>query len=196
MAQKRDSSENARDRDSDRPAEPVHSTAIPAEALGAEAIEVSEQAAELFRQLTMERDDAVAGRKRALADFANYQRRALENEDRAARNASSRFARALVPVLDNFDLALNQRAEQMSVQTLLKGVHAMRDDFRRILESQGVTRIEPVVGEAFDPNRHEAMMRQPATEEVPPDAILSVLQPGYTLGDMVLRPAKVIIAGA
>lgn len=196
MANKSDPTQNPNDRNTRQPAEPKAEPTVPLEAIGAEAIEVSEQAAELFRQLTMERDDAVAGRKRALADFANYQRRALENEDRAARNASSRFARALVPVLDNFDLALNQRAEQMSVQALLKGVHAMRDDFRRILESQGVTRIEPVVGEVFDPNRHEAMMRQPATAEVPPDAILSVLQPGYTLGDMVLRPAKVIIAGA
>ena len=54
-------------------------------------------------------------------------------------------------------------------------------------------RIEPVVGDEFDPNRHEAVMRQPA-EGIAPNHIVSVLQPGYAMGDQVLRPAKVAVA--
>ena len=65
----------------------------------------------------------------------------------------------------------------------------------KALQGQGVARIEPLFGDEFDPNRHEAIMRQPS-DEAAPNTIVSVLSPGYTLGDLVLRPAKVAVAAA
>src|SRR5262245_10391200 len=71
-----------------------------------ETIEVSEAAADLVKQLTAERDEALEGRLRALADFRNYQRRAGENEQRALQSGSARVVKAMMPVLDHFDMTV------------------------------------------------------------------------------------------
>ncbi len=156
-------------------------------------IEVSDEAAEYVRQLQAQRDEAVDGRLRALADFKNYQRRALENEQRAHRAGEIRMVRAILPVLDNFDLTLTQKPDQMTVQQLLGAVRIVRDELNKALQAQGVQRIEPAAGEAFDPHRHEAVLRQPA-ENLPPDSVVATLQTGYAVGDQVLRPAKVSVS--
>jgi molecular chaperone GrpE len=156
-------------------------------------IEVSDEAADLIRRLQDERDAATAARQRALADFVNYQRRASENEQRAAREAAARVLRSLIPVLDHFDLALEQPREAMTVDQLLGGVRIVRDELMKAMEHHGVERIEPAPGDEFEPMHHEAMLRRPAPD-IPPDSIIAVLQPGYRLGPVVLRPAKVVIA--
>jgi molecular chaperone GrpE len=148
---------------------------------------------DLVRQLQGELDEAVEARKRALADFKNYQRRATENEQRAGSMATARAVRALLPVLDHFDLALNQKPEQMTVDNLLQALRIVRDEFNRALAAQGVERIEPKPGEAFDPHIHEAVMRQPAAD-AQPNTIVSTMQAGYAFGEMVLRPAKVAVS--
>jgi molecular chaperone GrpE len=156
-------------------------------------IELSEEAAELMRAIEAERDDAVAARQRALADFANYQRRAAENERRALQSGAARLAQSIVPVLDHFDLALEQDTKQTTAEQLIGGVKIVRDELVKALQAHGVERIDPKPNDEFDPNKHEAMMRQDAPD-VAPDHIVRVLQPGYAMGDHVLRPAKVAIA--
>src|SRR3954467_3389750 len=69
-------------------------------------IEMSDEAADLVKQLQAELDEAVEARKRALADFRNYQRRSLENEQRAGQSGAMRIVKAVLPALDHFDLAL------------------------------------------------------------------------------------------
>src|SRR5215470_10381935 len=100
-------------------------------------IEVSAEAAELVKQLQTELDEAVEARKRALADFRNYQRRAAESEQRALQTGSTRVVRSILPVLDHFDLALMQKADQMTVEQLLNAVKIVRDEFNKALASQG-----------------------------------------------------------
>jgi molecular chaperone GrpE len=156
-------------------------------------IELSEEAAEIVKQLQAELDEAVEARKRALADFRNYQRRALESEQRALDAGTARVIRALMPVMDNFDLTLAQNPERMNVQQLINAVHMVRSELNKAMQTQGVQRIEPTRGEPFDPHRHEAVMRQPA-DDVEPNSVVAVMQPGYALGDLVLRPAKVSVA--
>ena len=73
-----------------------------------EPLEMSEEIAELFENLQRERDDAVEARTRALADYANFQRRARENETREREMGIAQVTRSLMPVLDQFDLALGQ----------------------------------------------------------------------------------------
>jgi molecular chaperone GrpE len=150
---------------------------------------------DLVRQLQGELDEAIEARKRALADFKNYQRRALENEQRAGAMAAARVVKAIMPVLDHFDLALGQKPEQMTAENLLQAVRIVRDEFNRALASQGVERIEPKPGEPFDPHRHEAVMQQPA-KGAAPNTIVATLQAGHALGEMVLRPAKVSVAAS
>lgn len=156
-------------------------------------IQMSDEAAEIVKHLQAELDEAVEARKRALADFRNYQRRALESEQRALDAGVARVIRALMPVMDNFDLTLAQNPEQMNVQQMLNAVRMVRTELNKAMQTQGVQRIEPARGEAFDPHRHEAVMRQPA-DDVEPNSVAAVMQPGYALGDLVLRPAKVAVA--
>ena len=160
---------------------------------GSEPIEVSEAAADLVKQLQGELDEAIEARKRALADFKNYQRRAMESEQHALKSGVMRLAKAIIPALDHFDLALTQDARKMTVEQLLDAVKIVRDEFTKALASQGVERIAPELGEPFDPHRHEAVMRQ-AADGVQPNHVVMTLQPGYVLGDYVLRPAKVSVA--
>jgi molecular chaperone GrpE len=158
-------------------------------------IEMSEEGAEFVKHLQAELEEAIEARKRALADFPNYQRRALDNEQQAAQSASARVVKAFLPVLDHFDLALTQNTKTMTLEQLLAAVKILREEFHKSLLSQGVERIEPARGEAFDPHRHEAVMRQPA-DDLAPDSIVSTMQSGYAMGDVVLRPAKVAVAPA
>lgn len=179
--------DDARDRAQDAPEQGRSSAS--------DMVEVSEEAAEVIRHLESERDDAIAARQRALADFQNYQRRAIENERRAQREGAVNIVRGLLPVLDHFDLAIDQSPDQLTVEQLLGGVKIVRDELRKALEASGVERIDPQRGDAFDPNTHEAMMRE-SVDDVEPGCVSTVLQPGYRMGEQVLRPAKVGIAQA
>jgi molecular chaperone GrpE len=171
----------------------VNASDAPDAATDMQEIEMSDEAAEIVKQLQAELDEAVEARKRALADFRNYQRRALESEQKALDAGMARVIRALMPVMDNFDLTLAQRPEQVSVEQLMNAVRMVRAELNKAMQSQGVQRIAPARGEPFDPHRHEAVMRQPA-DDVEPNAVVAVMQPGYALGELVLRPAKVSVA--
>ncbi len=160
---------------------------------GEQVVEIPQDAAEVIEQLKAELAGAVEARKRALADFANYQRRAAENEGRALRSGAAGVVRSLLGALDHFDLALEQDTAQITVEQLVGGVKIVHDELVKALARHGVERIRPAGGDEFDPNRHEAMLHQPA-DDIEPNHIVSVLQPGYTIGDLVLRPAKVVVA--
>ena len=158
-------------------------------------LEVPADLVPYIEQMQARLDEAIAARQRAQADFSNYQRRAMENEQQAIVSGMVKVIQTLIPMLDHFDLALNQDLEAMNVEKLLNGVQLVRDGFTQALQSLGVEIIEPAVGEEFDPNRHEAMLRQHA-EGIEPNHIVMVMQPGYLMGEMVLRPAKVAVATA
>ncbi len=158
-----------------------------------EDIETRGEAATLLAELKGELEKAVEARQRALADFANYQRRASQNEQQAVRSGEAGVVRSMLAVLDHFDLALDQDKSQVTVEQLLDGVHIVRDELFKSLESFGVERIAPDAGDEFDPNRHQAVLQQ-AAEGVAPNHVVAVLQPGYTMGETVLRPAKVSVA--
>jgi molecular chaperone GrpE len=177
----------------DKATEPVEVDVTPDES--EPAVEIPEDAADVIEQLQSELAEAQEGRKRALADFANYQRRAAENERRAGECGAANVVRSLLGALDNFDLALDQDMDQITVEQLTGGVKIVRDELAKALATHGVQRIQPEPGDEFDPNHHEAMLRQPS-DDVEPNHIVSVLQPGYTMGSIVLRPAKVAVAAA
>jgi len=148
---------------------------------------------DLIATLERERDEAVAGRQRALADFANYQRRATENEQRAKLEGMSRVLRSLIPVMDHFDLALEQEPASMTVDQVFAGVAMVRRELDKVFEECGGSRIEVEPGDAFNPGSHEAMLRQPH-DDVEPGHVTQQLKVGYALGDLVLRPAQVAVA--
>ena len=184
--------------ESDRPlsAVPVPESILPeSEEITEIELEVPADIVPYIEQMQARLDEAIAARQRTQADFSNYQRRAMENEQQAVVSGMVKVIQTLIPMLDHFDLALNQDLEAMNVEKLLNGVQLVRDGFTQALQSLGVEVIEPAVGEEFDPNRHEAMLRQHA-EGIEPNHIVMVMQPGYLMGEMVLRPAKVAVAPA
>lgn len=133
--------------------------------------------------------------RHALADFANFKRRSMENEREAQRQGTIKVVSALLGVLDIFDLALKQDTKTASAESILQGVSMIRQQLTHALAGVGVSTIEPKPGDEFDPHRHEAVAHLPA-EGVAPGATSQTFQPGYALGDRVLRPAKVAVAKA
>ncbi|MBL1219034.1 MAG: nucleotide exchange factor GrpE [Planctomycetes bacterium] len=145
--------------------------------------------------LTQQRDDALGRYQRALADFQNYQRRSLANERAAAVQARAGVLKSLLPVIDNLDLALSQQIEDSGgAKALHAGVQLVRDELLKVCAGHGVERVEPALGDEFDPERHEAMLTMPAPENVQPGHVANLLQPGYAVGTVILRPAKVALA--
>ncbi len=172
-----------RNKASDKPDEGTGGDAAP----GIEALQ-----AELDKVMA-ERDEAKSAYLRALADFQNYQRRSLENEREAKRQGVTSLALSVVPVMDHFDLALAHNPENMTAAQVVEGVKVIREELLRILGQNGVTVVNPAPNDELDPNRHHAVLHQPA-EGVEPGRISRTLQVGYMLGDRLIRPANVAIA--
>lgn len=159
-------------------------------------LEYSPEAEEIvgaLRDTIEQRDTNHAKLIRSIADLQNYQRRAGNNEREAADMARRGVVSSLIPLIDQFEMALMQDPEKVSGETVFKGVGMIRDEFLRVLSGYGVVPIAPVIGDEFNPGDHEALMQQPA-EGVGPGRVSFVISTGYKLGDRVVRPAKVGVA--
>jgi molecular chaperone GrpE len=148
---------------------------------------------DLLVRITKERDEAVTQWKRSLADFQNYQRRALQNEQEAKRQGVTGVLNSVLPVLDHLDQAASQPAPDDACRKIVEGVKVIQQELLRVLEGHGVTFINPQPNDAFDPNRHSAIMQQEAAG-VEPGNVSKTFQAGYALGDRVIRSAKVAVA--
>lgn len=136
---------------------------------------------------------AQAERQRALADYANFQRRSIQNE-RDAKEAGLRgVLHSVIPVIDHFDMALGQNPEQATTQSVLAGVGMIKDELLRALAVHGVSIIRPSKGDAFDPVRHKAIAQQPSPG-VAPGAVAILTRPGFAIGERIVRPAEVVVA--
>ena len=132
-------------------------------------------------------------RLRALAELRNNQRRASENEIRVSRAAVAGALRSILTTLDQLDLALAQNIADMTAEQFAQGVQLARDEFVKTMADLGARIIEPKVGDEFEPQRHEAMLQQPA-DGIEPGCITMVMQPGFETDVHVLRAAKVAVA--
>lgn len=137
---------------------------------------------------------------RAHAEMENTRRRA-EKDVADARNFSiAGFARDMLAVADNLERALKaidpalREAADNTMKTLLEGVELTGRELVKSLEKHGVRKLEPM-GQKFDPNFHQAMFEIP-DDSVPAGTVKQVVQPGYAIGDRVLRPAMVGISKA
>lgn len=143
--------------------------------------------------LQQERDEIYARLQRVSADYQNYIKRAQQNLADSIGLAKGDLAKQFISVLDHFDSALSKEPEGEEARRLYDGVRIVRDELMKVLQGIGVERIEVEPGEPFDPNIHEAMLRQPA-EGIEPGRVSAFYQPGYRMGERVLRPAKVAVA--
>ena len=126
---------------------------------------------------------------RTLADFENYRKRADREKQDFYKHAMAGVLKDLLPVLDNFDRALDH-AEQGD--EFHKGVLLIYKQLFDVLRKHGLTPIEES-GVHFDPNIHEAVVRE-EDDSVPSHTVTAILQKGYFLHDRLLRPALVKVA--
>ncbi len=138
------------------------------------------------------RDEYLGDLQRLAADFDNYRKRVLREQEAFAGRASARLVERLLPVVDDLERALDA-AEHHEQAKVIEGVRLTHDALLATLQAEGLEEIE--AEGVFDPHVHEALLSQPA-EGVEPGSILQVVQRGYRLGDTVLRPARVIVAAA
>jgi molecular chaperone GrpE len=158
----------------------------------------ADPAAELdadLRKLQEERDRLFEQLARVTADFRNSQKRLEQDKQQAIQFANTSLIKSLLPILDNFERALEVDPAKTDAQTLLKGMQIVHDQLVRALQGQHVELIAPEPGTPFDPNLHEALMQQPSDKYKEP-TVLQLLQKGYGLYDRVLRPAQVTVSRA
>jgi molecular chaperone GrpE len=131
---------------------------------------------------------------RVSADFDNYKKRAARERQDAIRFANESLLEKLVPILDNFEMALAaaQAADAANTDALKTGVNMIYSQLRSALTEGGLEEID-ATGKPFDPNWHEAVAQQPS-DTVPEGQVLQQIRKGYKLKDRLLRPATVIVA--
>jgi molecular chaperone GrpE len=142
-------------------------------------------------------DQYLALAQRTQADFENFRKRAARETAAAQERGAAKLAKELLPAVDNLDRALE--AAQSSgngaddERTLISGIKLVHAEVIAALARVGIEPFDPV-GEPFDPQHHEAVAQQPV-EGAEPGTIVEVYQRGYRLGDTILRPARVVVAG-
>jgi molecular chaperone GrpE len=144
-------------------------------------------------------DEYLALAQRTQADFENYRKRATREAKAAQERGAVKLAQALLPAIDNLDRALAHADEVVAdgtnngAATLVAGLKHVRADVIAALGNVGIERYSPE-GEPFDPQFHEAVAQQPV-EGAEPGVVVEVFQRGYRMGDSVVRPARVVVAG-
>ncbi|GAB3411746.1 nucleotide exchange factor GrpE [Haloparvum alkalitolerans] len=145
--------------------------------LEAELAEAEETVADLESRL-----------KRSKADFQNYKQRQQRKQERIKERAAEDLVERIVPVRDNLIRALDQE-EGADIRP---GVESTLEEFDRVLEAEGVEPIEPEPGADVDPTRHQVMLR--VESDQPEGTVHEVYQPGYELGEKVIREAQVTVS--
>ncbi len=138
--------------------------------------------------------------QRTKADFENYRRRATRETAAAQERGIAKLAKELLPAVDNLDRALDAAAsapadgapEDNGTATLVSGIKLVHDDVIAGLARAGIERFSPE-GERFDPQMHEAIAQMPV-DGAESGTVVEVYQRGYRLGEVVIRPARVVVA--
>jgi molecular chaperone GrpE len=160
-----------------------------------------------FDAILSAKDDEIAALKdkwlRAVADHENYKKRIKRDTDDAVTRKAQSLLTSFLPTVDNLDRAL-EIAEPVvasvppevaaSMEQVLKGMRMVRDEFLTGLKKHGIEPV-PGVGVPFDPAIHDAL-QQIDSPDHEPGVVIREFEKGYKLGDRLLRPARVIIAGA
>jgi molecular chaperone GrpE len=129
---------------------------------------------------------------RLAAEFDNFRKRTVRERAEWRERAQADLARQLLETLDDLGRVTALEAENVTVHDVIEGIHMVERKLLQELEQAGFERVGSR-GEPFDPNHHEAVATQPATDEAPAGTVGTLLQPGYRLGNVLLRPARVIV---
>jgi molecular chaperone GrpE len=126
-----------------------------------------------------------------MADFDNYRKNAIKERSELIKFGSERIIRDLLSIVDNFERAMENDANQ---EKFLEGIKMIHQEMKSFLQKAGVTEL-PAEGLAFDPSAHEALSSEP-TDSVPAGHVSRVFKKAYKLHDRLIRPAQVVVATA
>ena len=129
---------------------------------------------------------------RLSAELENFKKRMEKEKGETYKFANENLLKDLLPVLDNLERALEHGRDSENPKALLEGVELTYKSFWAVLEKYGISRVE-ALGEAFDPQHHEAVMVQEDAQR-PAGEVISQLQIGYRLHNRLVRPAMVVVS--
>lgn len=148
--------------------------------------ESSDAAGDLAQELAEWKDRAL----RTAAEMENFRRRAAMEAENTRKFANEGLIYDLLPVIDNFQRAMDAAEKTPNFEALKSGVDLIHRQFSDVLKKVGLEQIE-AVGAPFDPNLHQAVMQVPPEDGQEPHQVVEELRPGYKLNDRVLRPTLV-----
>ena len=174
-------------------------TADPVAAL-AEALSLKEEAEKKVLSLENEKEAllaklsvAIGQQQRLQQDFDNFRKRTRAEQAEAKDKMTAEVAKVFLPVVDNCERALSHMEKDANGAAYVEGFALLHKQLLKVLTDLGVEEI-PAEGAVFDPHIHEAVMQVPSAD-LPEETVAAVLQKGYQLKEIVLRPAKVQVVG-
>ena len=169
----------------------ANAKAAPAEPVGI-PLEEYEEVQKQLEESKAKAKEYFDGWQRERADFANYKRRIDREQVSLSQNIAAEVIKKYLLVLDDLDRAMKMRPTQGEMSAWADGIDLIYRKLQNILDSEGIKRI-PAEDEEFNPLRHEAISYEECAD-CGSGEIIGVVQEGYTLGDRVLRPARVRVA--
>lgn len=142
-----------------------------------------------LEKLQLEKEDLVNTARRLQAEFENFRRRTRTEKEELVKYAVEGLVAKLLPVVDNFERALQAVEDKAELRSFAEGVEMIFRQFMQVLEQEGLTPVE-AVGCQFDPNCHEAVM-QVESEDHESNTVLEEFQKGYHLNGRLIRPSMV-----
>ena len=147
-----------------------------------------------FSIISLELEDAIDQKQRALAEAENTRRRSSKELEQARKYGHLTFSRDMLTVIDSLEKAVNTIPNDKNnlsdeLKNFIIGIEMTLDQIKQVYTNYNIVQINPE-GEKFDYNFHQAMFEK-ETEDVEPGTIIEVLQPGWKLHDRLLRPAMV-----
>lgn len=165
------------------------------EKLSAEGFEKDKREALLKAKEYLIIRNALNNWKRSVADFENYKKRQTDSQKDLVKHAYEGVALHVIPVLDNFQASMAHVPSDQKNNPWVQGITHIQRQLSDIIKDIGVEEFEPKVGEAFNPNLHEAIensLEKEQKEEFK-NKIIKVVQRGYKIGEKVIRPARVVV---
>lgn len=129
---------------------------------------------------------------RLSAEFDNYRRRTLKERMELTRSAGESILLGILPVMDDFDRAMNLMESTPECQSMKEGIDLIYGKMKEFLKQNGIKEIE-ALDKDFDTDLHEAVTKIPATEKKKKGKVVDVIQKGYYLNDKIIRYSKVVV---
>ncbi len=149
---------------------------------------------EKIKLIEKEKGEYLDGWQRARADYANLQKTTDEDKKRIKSLVVEDFIQELIPVVDSFLMAMANKQSWEKVDPAWRtGVEYIYQQLMGMLEGHNLS-LFGVVGESFDPTRHEAVLEEETDDSTKDHTVAKVIQKGFMLGESILRPARVTVS--